>query len=519
MNCRRKILTVMGIALAAAILIPIIHHYQLRAATEAYIAELKARGEPMDLAQVIPPRVSPEQNGTEIFRKAARLLDADKTFLDANSIDAMDLVVPGKAMICSQQPVVLQTYSTNSWEALIAAVGQNKEALELLLQIIERPALDFQIHYERGLGDSFDFTNLNLVQLKRSAKYLSAAAVHDLHHGGVPSAVAKARTMLVLANTMQNQRLVISELVRIAIAQRAVNLNWEILQAPGGTDGQLAELQNAWAGLNFIQGNKDALALERATGKITLENWRGSPAELEKYFDWGGKMRENIGLADQATSVLTTAKRKSKIFLWRNWWSYADELRSLKGFETLMETARFAETNGSFQTALHNQEAGLDALGIGRLNSELESVLFPSQTDFHSILSESIVTLGHAFRKVMAIESAKRVVITAIALKRYQLKHGECPAHLNSLAPEFLPAVPLDPVDGQPLRYRRNADGTFLLYSVGENGKDDGGDPSLEKGVESSSFNWLHPRALDWVWPQPASPGEVQAYYARPAKN
>ena len=45
-------------------------------------------------------------------------------------------------------------------------------------------------------------------------------------------------------------------------------------------------------------------------------------------------------------------------------------------------------------------------------------------------------------------------------------------------------------MDGQPLRYRRNADGTFLLYSVGENGKDDGGDPSLEKGVTGSSFYW-----------------------------
>ena len=33
-------------------------------------------------------------------------------------------------------------------------------------------------------------------------------------------------------------------------------------------------------------------------------------------------------------------------------------------------------------------------------------------------------------------------------------------------------------MDGQPLRYRRNADGTFLLYSIGENGKDDGGNPS-----------------------------------------
>ena len=105
----------------------------------------------------------------------------------------------------------------------------------------------------------------------------------------------------------------------------------------------------------------------------------------------------------------------------------------------------------------------------------------------------------------MRAETTKQMAIAAIALKRYQLKHGNYPPDLNSLVPEFVPKVPLDPVDGQPLRYRRNADGTFLLYSVGENGKDDGGNPALEQGVESSNYYWQNPHALDWVWPQPAT--------------
>jgi hypothetical protein len=32
-------------------------------------------------------------------------------------------------------------------------------------------------------------------------------------------------------------------------------------------------------------------------------------------------------------------------------------------------------------------------------------------------------------------------------------------------------------MDGQPLRYRPNPDGTFLLYSVDLDGRDDGGKP------------------------------------------
>jgi len=65
------------------------------------------------------------------------------------------------------------------------------------------------------------------------------------------------------------------------------------------------------------------------------------------------------------------------------------------------------------------------------------------------------------------------------------------------------------------LRFRLNPDGTFLLYSVGENGKDDGGNPALEQGAESSSFYWQNPHALDWVWPQPATAEEIRAYYTK----
>jgi hypothetical protein len=47
---------------------------------------------------------------------------------------------------------------------------------------------------------------------------------------------------------------------------------------------------------------------------------------------------------------------------------------------------------------------------------------------------------------------------------------------------------------------------------------DDGGNPSLEKGVTSSSFSWQNSHALDWVWPQPATDTEIQNYYEHPPK-
>ncbi len=512
MSRRWKILVVACVALATVVLIPVIRHYQLRAATEAYIAELKAKGEPMELAQVIPPPVPPEQNSADTFRKAAALIEADESLLTTNSYSAMRMIAPGKAMICWQQPDARGYNATNSWEEVIAGVNRNAEALKLLDKITAQPALDFHIHYERGLGDAFDFTDLNLAPLKKSALYLSVASLCNLHQGKTDFAAEDLRAMLALVKAAQDERFVISELVRIADTSIATTVNWEILQATNLTDGQLAELQHDWTDLDFIRAEENALAMERVTGEITLAQWRNSGSQLLHYL----QAPYETGLIDQRETLYDKLKIRINAFLWRYWWSYPDELRALKGYEVLLTTARSAPTNHSFQIAMDEQTGKLERLGILALNRDELAWLNPAKADMHSILSESILTLDRVFDKVMRAEAAKQVVVTAIALKRYQLKHGNYPVDLNALVPGFIPAVPLDPVDGKPLRYRRNADDTFLLYSVGENGKDDGNNPSLEKGFESLYPGWQSPHALDWVWPQPATEDEIQNYHAHP---
>jgi hypothetical protein len=64
------------------------------------------------------------------------------------------------------------------------------------------------------------------------------------------------------------------------------------------------------------------------------------------------------------------------------------------------------------------------------------------------------------------------------------------------------------------LRYRLLPGGSFLLYSIGENGKDDGGNASSKskRGYEPS--DWIAWDSLDWVWPQPATAAEIQYFYA-----
>jgi hypothetical protein len=64
--------------------------------------------------------------------------------------------------------------------------------------------------------------------------------------------------------------------------------------------------------------------------------------------------------------------------------------------------------------------------------------------------------------------------LTMLALREYHRRNKNYPERLDQLVPDFLPRMPIDYSDRQPLRYRREGD-RYVLYSVGLNGKDDGG--------------------------------------------
>ena len=78
------------------------------------------------------------------------------------------------------------------------------------------------------------------------------------------------------------------------------------------------------------------------------------------------------------------------------------------------------------------------------------------------------------------VRSSRDAVLAAIALELYQRRHGQWPSSLDELVTSLLPAVPIDPYDGQALRYRI-VHGSPVLYSIGNDREDDGGVPRQRK--------------------------------------
>lgn len=82
-------------------------------------------------------------------------------------------------------------------------------------------------------------------------------------------------------------------------------------------------------------------------------------------------------------------------------------------------------------------------------------------------------------------EACSAAANVALALTEYRIVNGHYPASLDELIPKYLVAVPADPFDGKPMRYVLK-DGEAMIYSVGENRLDDGG----QLGPRHSGFSW-----------------------------
>lgn len=95
------------------------------------------------------------------------------------------------------------------------------------------------------------------------------------------------------------------------------------------------------------------------------------------------------------------------------------------------------------------------------------------------------------------IQAGVDMARVACALERCRQAQGSYPEKLDALAPQFIETLPHDIVNGQPLHYRRPAEGKFVLYSVGWDGKDDNGVPEDTRQIFQSKPSG------DWVWQCP----------------
>ncbi|MGB8170753.1 MAG: hypothetical protein WCF18_24830 [Chthoniobacteraceae bacterium] len=186
--------------------------------------------------------------------------------------------------------------------------------------------------------------------------------------------------------------------------------------------------------------------------------------------------RGRLPLAEQVAQVESMDVTEELPQGWRLWWSLAcgDQWR------------RLVLENRVLDHRLNQFQAGFDrAFDRPPPDDPASKITLSSMTDM--------------FGKQYAVrEMALRETRVAMALARFRIARGAYPDSLGELVPAFIGAIPADIIDGAPVRYRRVEADKFLLYSVGANGRDDGGSAVLASGPAAGAF-----KALDWVWSEP----------------
>jgi hypothetical protein len=498
---RAKILFGLVLVVIAGAALLIYSQGRSRRKLEAYEQQLRTQGEKLELGELFP--IAPEgsyaaaQSFMSLVNVTGRL---------SNAPPAMKIIAPGRASVSWRQEAMpdWNNRMTNIWPGLSVELEANRGALSNLESLLNGPALCFNLDYSKG----FALLLPHLAPLRQAEVLASAAAMSALHQYDYAQAWKHLQTTVGLVQRYEPEPIVISHLVRVGMANIAIDATWQFLQSDRWTDGQLAELQADWESLEFFDASATAFAMERATDIGTFELLRKAYNEMTNMLGSGSG---SGGLLNDPVELAKDVAERWHYRIWQHSWSYDEESYFIEMSTAGLRAIRSTELTGTYFPVLKGLRAEITRINRIHTNDIGHFLLRPMLWRDEDWISASVVNFANA-------EVARRLAVTAIALKRYKLRHGKYPADLNVLVPEFCKQVPVDFMDGRPMRYKPTPDGNYLLYSVGEDGEDNGGDSTQIEGERSQpkSFwtggrSWLKGR--DIVWPQPATAEQVAEYY------
>jgi len=343
----------------------------------------------------------------------------------------------------------------------------------------------------------------HLASLKELEKRLDLRVIVGLHDQHLDSAWTNLLAATRLATAWEPEPLVISHLVRFGITRMAFDATWQALQTIGWSDERLARLQSEWESVDYFKNLPETAAYARACAADLCERIRNEPSGLTM----NELIREPKLTAD---AYLTHLKNRSS----RRSGTYDDEKALLLHYRD-----REVELRNAVQCTSWFQMRQLPGITNAPRFSSTNSSPIQSMLNLR-MLGVAMQHGGVGFLgRAAEAEAERRIIITAIALARFQVRHGEYPKSLVGLSPDLLIKPLPDFIDGQPLRYRLANDGHFVLYSISTDGIDDGGvyarlslrdlpRPAPDENDAASPARKLS----DLVWPRPASAADVAAF-------
>jgi hypothetical protein len=363
---------------------------------------------------------------------------------------------------------------TNQAEPILVALGKFDSELEQLREAAAtRPYSYFPIHY--GYEPSWGILLPHLARMKGLAMLVQVRATAGLEAGMSAQAFEDLKLGLRLSDSIREEPLLIDHLVRIATLAIDLQTVREGLVRHAWTEPQLAEIGTYLSGVDLLVEYTRAMQGERALSVKGLDY-------LRRTGGWSNPM-DYIGDPDGKSSSSPSFGPMPSGWFYQN-------MRTIS--EMGQEFTFPAVDARAHRIFPEITEKGTHAI---------ETMRTGPYTIFAKLL---LPALQKAVQKSSRMQTYVDDARIACALERYRLAEGKLPDALDALMPRFIDRIPTDVIDGKPLRWRRDGDGGYVIYSVGWNRKDDGGELAWIKQKKDSEVDVANG---DWVWKMPAHSG------------
>ncbi len=455
-KCRKKSPLFVWLVVAVFLGIPALFavwRLSLSSGIHSRKAALRQAGYPTSLAELQEKyygSVDPSNNAAEFFNAAFRLLKTNSA------------IEPGFISDMISKPTNAGApYSPQEAQKIVTLLAENREALSLLHKVppgnVCRYPMDFR------LGSTIPLPHLT--KIKASMQLLSLEALWDQTHGRTPEALADWDAAFCVSESLRDEPIEISQLVRFA-GHAMIGATLErVLNNQALDDPALAHLAQQFRAAENPSALEHTIAGELC---FAIDNLESRIPLLA-----AGPRTDN---EDEKSLAPTGPPNPQRLAIVKLSGFMDRELNfNLKFTSEYLAAAKlpYPQKLDTFKTI---------AVGVSNTARARFYIITRLLTEY---------TAPHFVSKYSADVANLSIFQTVIAIERYRLANqGRLPETLADLAPAFLPAVPMDPFDGQPLRFKKLAPG-YEVYSIGINRTDDAGvDHRLNKKSHSDDITF-----------------------------
>jgi len=411
----------------------VVFRLSVRSKLRARIDAIRAAGYPVTLAELNEWYTIPE----DAENAADKLIEAFLNYYEWNRTELESLPIVGRAELPARtEPLAEET------KVLVAQyIADNQQAIELLYEAAAIKHCRYLVDLSIGLETQMPYFS----DIKGGAQLLSLEAVLHAENNKPQLAARSVTSIFGIAHSLAEEPLLISQLVCTACQGLAVSSLERIINRVEFTDDQLVNIGQAIAHAEDPSNMSRALAGERC---FVIDTFK-LPYFKIKHVSTFPSRKSTVG-------ILSFVKYKA----------IGTKSMDLLTYLDLLDSYIRAT-----QLSLHLRQDAVQAI-----EAKLRTI-----SKAHIFLHLFPPTYVRDIIQDLANIAYLRAARASLAVQRYRLATGNLPDTLADLVPTYLDAVPEDPFDGRTLRYEKLETG-FVVYSIGEDGRDDGGKERLPTG-------------------------------------